>query len=293
MKESWLGKYIGEAIGVFIIVFFGCGILFVAVIYGQVGDLFSGGMAWGFAVALAVYAGASMSGAHFNPAVTLGLAATRRFPWGQVFQYWVAQIVGGLIGAAALILLFGSAFDAFATAQNLTAGGQDSEKLAMMLIPVSPHPWIVGVGQAAWDQVPIWRGFITETLATGLLMVFILMLLEARSVNSPRAWFFPIALGFGVCMLVFVTAPLTMTSLNPARDLGPRIMLLFMGFGSVAFPGIRDGMSMVVTVVAPLVGGVVGAVFFDQVMRRFYPVPAPVETPAPAAAPVPVGAGGE
>ncbi len=286
MKESWLGKYIGEAIGVFIIVFFGCGILFVAVMYGQVVDLFSGGMAWGFAVALAVYAGASMSGAHFNPAVTLALAATKRFPWSQVVQYWVAQIVGGFLGAAALILIFGSAFDAFAAAQGLTAGGQDSEKLAMMLIPVSPHPWIVGVGQAAWDQVPIWRGFITEALATGLLMVFILMFLEARSVNSPRAWFFPVALGIGVCMLVFVTAPLTMTSLNPARDLGPRIMTLFMGFGSVAFPGIRDGGSLLVTVGGPLVGAPIGAFFFDLVMKRYYPAAEPeiFEVPEGAAA---------
>jgi glycerol uptake facilitator protein len=70
-----------------------------------------------------------------------------------------------------------------------------------------------------------------------------------------------------------VTAPLTMTSLNPARDLGPRIMYWFMGFGTVAFPGIRDGWSLVVTVIAPLVGGPIGAIFFDQVMKRYYPAP--------------------
>ena len=282
MRESWIGRYIGEAIGVAIIVFFGCGILFGAFMWGTVPGLLDGGLAWGFAVALAVYAGASMSGAHFNPAVTLGLAVTKRFPWNKVLQYFVAQIVGGFIGAVALVAIFGDAVSAFAAKNNIVFGQPGSEKIAAMLIPVSPHPWLVGVGQAAWDQVPVWRGFLTEGIATALLMIFILVLLEARSVNAPTGWFFPLALGVGVCMLVMVTAPLTMTSLNPARDLGPRIVTLLWGFGSIAFPGIRDGWSLVVTVVAPLVGGVVGALFFDYVMKPFYPQEKAQEAPVPA-----------
>lgn len=282
MRDSWIGRYIGEAIGVAIIVFFGCGILFGAFMWGTVPGLLDGGLAWGFAVALAVYAGASMSGAHFNPAVTLGLAVTKRFPWNKVLQYFVAQIVGGFIGAVALVAIFGDAVSAFAAKNNIVFGQAGSEKIAAMLIPVSPHPWLVGVGQAAWDQVPVWRGFLTEGIATALLMIFILVLLEARSVNAPTGWFFPLALGVGVCMLVMVTAPLTMTSLNPARDLGPRIVTLLWGFGSIAFPGIREGWSLVVTVVAPLVGGVVGALFFDYVMKPFYPQEKAQEAPVPA-----------
>ena len=292
MKESWLGKYIGEAIGVFIIVFFGCGILFGAFMWGTVPGLLDGGLGWGFAVALAVYAGASMSGAHFNPAVTLGLAVTKRFPWNQVIQYWVAQIVGGFLGALALVALFGDAVSAWAAKNGIVFGQPGSEKVAAMLIPESPHPFIIGIGQAAYNEVPIWRGFLTESLATAMLLIFILMLLESRSVNAPRGWFFPLALGVGVCMLVFVTAPLTMTSLNPARDLGPRIMLLFWGFGSIAFPGIRDGGSLLVTAGGPLVGGVVGALFFDYVMKPFYPaVPVPAPEAAPQAAARSAGAG--
>jgi glycerol uptake facilitator protein len=289
MRESWLGKYIGEALGVFIIVFFGCGILFGAFMWGTVPGLLDGGLAWGFAVALAVYAGASMSGAHFNPAVTLAFAITKRFPWNQVIQYWIAQIVGGFLGAVALVGLFGDAMSAFAAKNNLVIGQPGSEKVAAMLIPISPHPYLIGITQAAYAQVPIWRGFLTEALATALLVMFILVLLEARSVNAPRGWFFPIALGVAVCMLVFVTAPLTMTSLNPARDLGPRIVLLLMGFGSIAFPGVRGGGSMLVTVVGPLVGGPIGALFFDYVMKPFYPALAP--EPAAAAAPTATGVG--
>lgn len=283
MKENLTGKLIGEVIGVFTIVFFGCGIIFNAILFNGIGDLLSAGIAWGLAVALAVYAGASLSGAHFNPAVTLGLAVTGRFPWNRVAYYMGAQIVGGFLGALALIGFFGDAMTNFAAKNGIVIGQAGSDKIAMMLIPISPHPWIVGNDAAAYSAVPIWRGFLVEALATAILMIFILVLLEARGVNTPRAWFFPVALGLAVTMLVMVTAPLTMTSLNPARDLGPRIMALFLGFGSIAFPGVRDGLSMLVTVGAPLVGGVAGALFFDYAMKRFYPVAAPpVELPLPA-----------
>lgn len=291
MKENLTGKLIGEVIGVFTIVFFGCGIIFNAILFNGIGDLLSAGIAWGLAVALAVYAGATLSGAHFNPAVTLGLAVTGRFPWNRVVYYWGAQIVGGFLGALALIGYFGDAMTNFATKNGIVIGQAGSDKLAMLLIPISPHPWIVGNDAAAYSAVPIWRGFLVEGLATAILMVFILVLLEARGVNTPRAWFFPVALGLAVTMLVMVTAPLTMTSLNPARDLGPRIMLLFLGFGSIAFPGVRDGLSMLVTVGAPLVGGVAGALFFDFAMKRFYPVAAPPVEAPPVKVPQAIPAG--
>jgi glycerol uptake facilitator protein len=273
-EERWAGRYLGEAIGIFLLIFFGCGIVFVAVLYGGVGDLFSAGMAWGFAVALAIYVTASMSGTHINPAVTLALAATGRFPWKKVPQYVAAQITGAFLGAVALILMFGSAFQHFADAQHITIGAKGSEKLAMMLVPYSPHPGIVGVGPDAYSQVPVWRGLFTEIMATALLIIIILALLERRSVNAPSSWFFPVALALGVAMLVFVTAPLTMTSLNPARDLGPRILSLFLGFGKTAFPGPRGGGSMLVTVGGPVVGALMGGFFFDLVMKRHYPADA-------------------
>ncbi len=295
MPEKWLGKYIGEAIGVFLIVLFGCGLIFSAILFNGIGDLLSAGLGWGFAVAIAVYAAASLSGAHFNPAITLGLAITGRFPWSHVLQYWVAQIVGGVLGGLALVAFFWDALLGFAEKNALTvSGAAGSEKLAMMLVPYSPHPWIVGIDQAAYDAVPIWRGFLAEALCTMILMAFILILLEKRSVNAPAGWFFPISLGVLVTMIVMIDAPLTMTSLNPARDLGPRIVAWFMGFGSVAFPGTREGLSLVVTAVAPMVGGAAGAVLFEYGLKRFFPAPAEEEKPVPAVpsgvrTPAPVG----
>ncbi len=289
MQKSWIGKYVGEAIGVYLIVLFGCGLLFSAVLFGVIGDFYSAGMGWGLAVAIAIYAGASMSGAHFNPAVTLALAVTRRFPWNQVVQYWVSQIIGGVLGAATLVLLFWPALGVFATKNELVIGQAGSEKLAMMLIPVSPHPWVIGIDQTAYDTVPVYVGFIAELLCTALLVMFILALLERRSVNGPTSWFFPFALGLLVCMIVIIDGPLTMTSLNPARDLGPRIVAYLMGFGSIAFPGVRDGWSLIITAGAPMIGGVVGALFFDYAMKPFFPKPEPepaaVKAAEPATAP--------
>lgn len=259
----------------------------MGILFGVIGDFFSAGMGWGFAVAIAVYAGASMSGAHFNPAVTLALAVTKRFPWSHVVQFCIAQIVGGFLGAVSLLALFGPAFGQFAAKNDLVIGQPGSEKLAMMFIPISPHPWVIGITQAAYDAVPVGTGFFAEALSTALLVAFILVLLEQRSVNAPASWFFPIALGVLVTMLVIIDGPLTMTSLNPARDLGPRILTLLMGFGSIAFPGVRDGGSLLVTVGGPLVGGPIGALFFEYVMKPFYPAPAP--EPAASAAPKAVG----
>lgn len=284
MRSTWIGKYVGEALGVYLIVLFGCGLIFSAVLFGVIGDFYSAGMGWGLAVGIAIYAAASMSGAHFNPAVTLALALTKRFPWNQVGKYWIAQIIGGALGALTLVVLFWPALTQFAAANDLVIGAAGSEKLMMMLVPISPHPWVVGIDQAAYDAVPIYVGFIAEALCTGILVVFILALLERRSVNGPAGWFFPVALGLLICMIVIIDAPLTMTSLNPARDLGPRIVAFLMGFGEVAFPGPREGLSLVVTVVAPLVGGPLGAIFFDRVMKPAFPKPAEEEAGEAAAA---------
>lgn len=271
MEERWIGRYLGEVVGTFLLVLFGCAAVIIAVLYGQASDLFSAGLAWGFAVALAIYVAGSLSGAHINPAVTLGFAISGRHPWRQVVPYWICQVFGGFLGAAVLVLAFGAAINHFVAEEGFVIGQQGSEKVAMMLAPYSPHPWIVGTGPEAYAQVPIWRGFLTEVIATAVLLLIVRALIESRSVNAPTAWSFPLAIVLVICMLTVLSAPLTMTSLNPARDLGPRTMLWFMGFGEIAFPGIRGGLSMLVTVGGPLVGGAVGSLFFDLVLRPFYP----------------------
>lgn len=266
----WIPNYVGEVLGTFLLVLFGCSAVTIAVIYGQGADLFLAGLAWGSSVALAIWVTGSLSGTHINPAVTLGFAAAGRFPWRQVLPYWGCQILGGFVGAATVVLVFGDAIRQFAQDQNLTFGGPGSERIAMMLSPYSPHPWIVGTGVEAYAIVPVWRGFLTEAVATAVLVLVVFALLESASDNAPASWGFPLPILFLITMLTVVTAAHTMTSLNPARDLGPRLMLALMGFGDVAFPGTRGGMSLLVTSGGPLVGGTVGALTYQHLLHPLF-----------------------
>ncbi|WP_322798926.1 MIP/aquaporin family protein [Thermoflexus sp.] len=272
---DWIGNYIGEALGVFFIIFFGCGLLHVAILHGQVSGLFQASIGWGLAVALAIWFGAALSGAHFNPGVTLALAWRRGFPWSQVGPYIISQIVGGFLGAAALGLIYSSTINNFIAANNIVKTEPKGLMLAMMYAPYGPHPIMYGVINAptvaeaermAAQAVPWWLGGIAEFICTAILMMGILNFLDERQVFKPGA-FFPLALGLLITMLVFVEAPLTMISLNAARDLGPRIWLLLNGYGHWAFPGLQGGGSTLATTVFPALGALFGAWFFDFVMR--------------------------
>ncbi|MEF2247172.1 MIP/aquaporin family protein [Paenibacillus sp. IITD108] len=270
METSWLKKYAGEALGAFLLILFGCSAVVIAVIYGQASDLFSAGLAWGFSVGIAVWVAGSVSGAHFNPAVTLGFAVIGRHPWRQVLPYWTAQVTGALAGAASVVLVFGDAIRDFAVRNGIVIGAAGSEKVAMMLAPYSPHPWIVGIDAHAYSIVPVWRGFTTELLATAVLVIVVLVLTEARNGHSPVSWGLPLGLIVLITMLTVLTAAHTMTTLNPARDLGPRIMLAFMGFGTAAFPGPREGLSMLITIGGPIAGGIIGSVLYRYVVSRLF-----------------------
>jgi glycerol uptake facilitator protein len=304
-KKNWFGSYIGEALGVFFIVFFGCGVVAVAVLLGQMADLWAVGATWGLTVALAVYAGASMSGAHFNPGVTLALALRRNFPWSQVIPYIISQIIGGFLGAVALASLYGNMMAAELQRLGLQAGQAGSQLVSMIYTTYTPNPRMVGIDaptaqslsqygiKEGWSLVSLLQGAWGEILATALLMICILMFLEARSINSPEsgkvAWFFPIALAVAVTMIVVVEAPITQVSLNGARDLGPRIWAWVQGYGSIAFPGPRG--DWWIGSIAPAIGAILGAYFFDFVMLPFFPKARPTtpEVPATRRAPQPAG----
>lgn len=277
MKKSWVGNYIGEAVGVFLIVFFGCGLLHNAVLHGEVSGLFQASIGWGFAVAVAVWMGGAMSGAHYNPGVTLALAWRRGFPWSQVLPYIIAQIFGGFLGAATLGILFSTDINAFVAANGIVKTDANGLLLALMYAPYGPHPGIfglVGAGTAAAanemaaELVPWWLGGLAEFVCTAILMGGILNFLDDNQAFKPGT-FFPLALGILVTMLVFVEAPLTMISLNAARDLGPRIWLALNGYGAWAFPGLQGGGSTLATTVFPALGAMFGAWFFDKFFKPY------------------------
>src|SRR5918999_79469 len=271
-EPSTVATVVGEVVGSFLISFLGLGIGAAAAVYGGqddvtwFGDIWPTAFGWALCIALAIYATASLSGAHFNPAVTIALAATGRHPWSQVPRYIASQLVGWFAGAALVVALFGSNIKRLADDAGIKFGDPGSESFASILTTYVPNPGVFGTESAAFEAVPIGIGFVGEVVATAILLFVILSLLETRHVNAPAGWFFPLIVGATVGLLIMVFAGFSQTSLNPARDVGPRFMLLLWGFGDVAFPGPRDGLALMVTTLGPITGGLLGVFFHDYVM---------------------------
>jgi MIP family channel proteins/HAD superfamily hydrolase (TIGR01509 family) len=222
---------------------------------------------WAFAIALAIFIAAPLSGAHFNPAVTIALATSGRFPWRKVPAYIVSDLVGWFLGAALAVLMLGGTMRAAADRAGVKFGAPGSETIASSLTTYVPAPGF-GTGGAAYREFPIWRGFVGEILGTAVLVLVVLALSESRHITAPAEWFFPLIVGTTVGMVILIEAPLSQASLNPARDLGPRTMLLVLGFGKIAFPGPRGVLALLVTTIGPIIGALLGLLIHDGVIRR-------------------------
>ena len=210
--------YLAEAFGTFCLVFIGCS----AVVLGGFGGLLPAGavgigLAFGIAVAAMAYAIGPISGAHLNPAVTLGVFLAGRMPAKDAVPYMVAQVVGGVIGALVLwIIASGSAAGVPA---NLAANGWD---------PVN------GFSTAA--------AFITEAVAT---FVFVMVILGVTSEKHTTV-LAGLVIGLTLTAIHLCFIPVSGSSVNPARSIGPA---LFSGSAAIG--------QLWLYIVAPLVGGAV------------------------------------
>lgn len=223
---------IAEAIGTALLVLVGAGSVVAALTLGD-GVLDFGGLgfvalAFAIVIAVVIYGFGPVSGAHINPAVTFALAVTRRFPWGEVAGYVVAQLVGAAAGALLIVAAFGS---------NAVDLGLGSTSLA--------------------DGVSFGQGIVAEALGTFLLL-FAVMALAVDS-RAPVGWA-GLMIGLAVAAAILLIAPLTGGSLNPARTFGPSLALALFG-GSV------DWAQLAVYLVGPLVGGTVAVLVYDLVSQ--------------------------
>jgi MIP family channel proteins len=192
-----VGAAIAELVGTFILVFGGTAVAVGAILArptaGPAYDSLAVALAFGLALAAVVAAIGHVSGAHVNPAVTLGMAAAGKFPWNYTPVYIGAQLVGAVLGALATWLTFG--------------GPARSEAKLAATYPAQ------GVGDL--------QAFIVEILIT-FILVFVVMAV-ATDERAPAA-IAPIAVGFALAVGVFIAGPVTGGSVNPARSLGPMIV---------------------------------------------------------------------
>lgn len=185
-------KLAAEAFGTFWLVFGGCGSAVLAAGFPELGIGFVGvSLAFGLTVLTMAYAVGHISGGHFNPAVSLGLAVGGRFEWSALPGYWGAQVVGGFVAAVVLYVIASGA-------PGWTPGGFASN----------------GFGTLSPGGYGLLSALLIEVVLTA---AFLVIILGSTSPKAP-AGFAPIAIGLGLTLIHLISIPVTNTSVNPARS---------------------------------------------------------------------------
>ena len=259
-------EFIGEALGTFLLVLFGCGSVAVSVLFGAHQGLMPVALAWGIGVMLAIYLTRHLSCAHLNPAVSLAMVASGRMPIRKLPVYVIAQFAGAVLAGLTLYALFAPSIAAYEAAHQIVRGTPESVQTARMFGEYYSSP-----GGPATVSLPLAMG--AEALGTFLLVLMIFALTEGCNVGRPNDALAPVFIGLTVTSIICLIAPLTQAGLNPARDLGPRMVAWLLGWGQAAFPD-RVGGFFHVYVLAPLAGGVLAAQFFVRILEPAMASPA-------------------
>ena len=222
-------KYSAELFGTFALVFIGCGSAVIAGRYiGNAGVSF----AFGLTLLAMVYAVGNVSGCHINPAVTIGMLAAGRTSRRDAFFYIIAQCIGGILAA---LVLWG------------IASGLDGYSLARDGLAQN------GYGDHSPAGYSLVACFFAEVVLTA---IFLLVILGATSKRAP-AGFAGLAIGLTLVFIHLIGIPITNTSVNPARSLGPALVVR------------GDAISQVwMFLIAPVIGAVIAAVLWKAIFER-------------------------
>jgi glycerol uptake facilitator protein len=192
---------------------------------------------WGMAVAIAVYAVGQFSGAHINPAVTIGFASIGVIDWGDVPQYLAGEFVGAFLGAVLVWLAY-------------MPHWQETEDPGLKLAVFSTGPAVRKFG----------LNVVTEIIGTAMLVLGVLAIVDPGNQGALDAGLAPLLIGLLVFGIGLSLGGPTGYAINPARDLGPRIAHAVL---PIAGKGDSDWEYSWVPVVGPIVGGILGAVAYD------------------------------
>ena len=221
-------KLAAEFFGTFWLVFCGCGAAVLAAAFPDLGiGLLGVALAFGLTVVTMAYAVGGISGGHFNPAVSVGMAVGGRMPAGDLVGYVVAQVIGAMVAAAVLYLIASGK-------PGFEAGGFASN----------------GYGDLSPGKYSLLSGLVIEVVMTGF---FIFIILATTAPRAP-AGFAPLAIGLTLTLIHLVAIPVTNTSVNPARSTG---VALFAQTGATG--------QLWLFWVAPIVGAAIGAVAWKSI----------------------------
>ena len=228
-----INALMAEMIGTFWLVLGGCGAAVLAAGVPDVGIAYAGvSLAFGLTVLTMAYAVGHISGGHFNPAVTVGLWAGGRFAARDVAGYVIAQVVGATLAAGLLYIIASGKAGVDPTQIGLASNG---------------------FGAHSPQEFSMAAGLITEVVMTA---AFLFIIMGATDGRAP-AGFAPIAIGLALTLIHLISIPVTNTSVNPARSTGPALIE-----GGIALH------QLWMFWLAPLVGGVIGALLYNQVAAK-------------------------
>ena len=250
-----LGEAMAEFFGTMVLILFGDGCVATFALFTKIGGAstpFANTwtviiFGWGFAVMLGIYVSGAISGAHLNPAVTLGLAVGRRFAWNKVGAYMLAQVLGAFVAAGILYFVYHGAL--YANVGN----GQTFSSAVGGVFYTSPKPF-----------VGLFGAFGDEFIGTALLVGLIFAIVDGR--NQPvQANLNPLIIGLLIVAIGASFGLNTGYAINPARDFGPRLWVgLVDGFNSFS----ANNYYFWVPIVSPLLGGVVGGLIYDYTIAK-------------------------
>lgn len=257
------GQCTAEFLGTALLIFFGTGCVAALKVGGASFGQWEISIIWGIGVSMAIYLTAGVSGAHLNPAVSIALCLFGGFDKRKLPFYILAQIAGAFCSAALVYTLYSSLFFDYEQAHQMIRGSTASLELASVF-STYPHPSL-STGQA----------FLVEMVITAILMG-VIMALGDDSNGLPRGAMAPLLVGLLIAVIGSSMGPLTGFAMSPARDLGPKLMTFFAGWGEIALTGGRAIPYFIVPVVAPIVGACLGAGAYRLLIARHLPSPATV-----------------
>ena len=231
MEHSTFKKWAAEFVGTFWLTFGGCGSAVLAAAFPQLGIGFVGvSLAFGLTVLTGAYALGPISGGHFNPAVSIGLAVGGRFRASELAGYVISQVAGAIAGAGVLYLI--------ATGKT----GADIGGFATN-----------GYGTHSPGQFSLQAALITEVVLTAIFLIVIL----GATARRAAAGFGGLAIGLCLTLIHLISIPVTNTSVNPARSTGPAL------FGPA-----YAASELWVFWVAPIAGAILGALIYNLLLKQ-------------------------
>jgi glycerol uptake facilitator protein len=251
----------GEFIGTFIMMFLGLGAGIVCNIFDTDMSLFDVALAWGIAIIIAIFATRHLSGAHFNPAVSVAMVITGKLSHKKLFGYILSQLCGAVLAAFIVYFLFSPYFPAYESMHNILRGSLESVESAKLFGDYYLHPGGV--------QITMLHAAAAEAIGTFMLITLILLLTDEANLERPSEKLSPIIVGLSVALLICFFSPITGAGFNPARDFGPRLVTLVFGWGKWAFPD-NSGGFFFVYILSPIIGSITSAFVFKKIIKPIF-----------------------